>query len=44
MIFFLLFNCFLLQVETDAKNFPEVKRSREMERRDSDHYNEGKEK
>lgn len=43
--FFLLFAPFLFwQVERDFKNFPEVKRSKGMERREFNDYNEEEDK
>ena len=43
MLFFCL-HIFFWQVARDWKNFPEIKRSKEMEKRESDNYNEEKKK
>lgn len=44
LFFFCLHFFFFWQVERELKNFPEVKRSKGMERREFDNYNEEKDK
>ena len=44
LILFFCLHFFIWQIERDWKNFPEVQRSKEMEKRESDNYNEEKKK